>query len=934
MKISSGARSGPDTRMTTALVASDADTPGPHRPIIRRAAGAVVTNGISSIGNLALSIAIAHIGTLAELGQDGVALAVYVLASGIVRATVTDTVLTQQHSADLIRRSVRRVALMGLVAAALTCGVGLILSQTYILFLGCAMPGIVVYDYLKLTNLGNGSVRRAMVQECSCTVVTLIFVVLGLAHRLDGPEVFAGWALSCAAIGVTHGAILRCDFRPGWNVDRAETKVGLTFALDFAAGSGTAQVTTMAVAAAGGVVVAGALRGAGTILAPLMIISSTLPSLLLPYLATARRSGPEVAFRTSRMLGLVAIAVSVPIVAALLAIPSGLGHILLGTNWTPSRAVLPMIAIEVVFTILGAIPFCGHRVERAGTRALVIRLARAPFHIGAVVASAALFGAIGAAWAMAAMSMLGAVSWWISYRQLLRNGSAEAPEPDSETPVAQPAMSAQRLRSDRVRHPAFHVNRGHTALLRLWTSRSEYDRNPNLPRKSSPTIEGVGPTRHQPRPPRFPMTSLLVLQYGVLAVWPAWRNHNPALSFIVWIVCLGTVASLFGEFLGRTLRIRRSPRRRTSTVSPRSAAVITIIGFVALFASAAFGARTYAGQVGLTAESPLAKLATPFAPWALVGTGLSLYCWARGSLSRRATLMRIGLAVLGYVGYSLSINITAPLAKFLLAVAIGALITSLVRMRWLLVGLLVAFLIWPTLYNLRNASRQAITASGFYGQTVSASDRLREDILLGLAASYPAPIGIETPSWPTLLRYGAIPSAIDPFHRPDLLTAKQLSVATGGSPTNSMTFTIYGNIRAISGTPALVVVMLALGLMIGRFSTRSTPTRLIVVMATAQSIMWIESMYPDGLSGILQTVVSAWIALLCVAIARQLGFAVARRRAVYANTAIANPLSIQAPQPKRQHWRHLPIRQSIAPTLGRPVVARLGHGASRRSHEP
>ena len=111
------------------FVPTAAELPPVNRGSRWRVSGAILTNATSSLGNLALGIAIARIGTLTELGQYGVALAVYVLATGLVRTAVTDTVLTHEYSSRLARESSKRTILLGLVAAVTTVITGAILSQ-------------------------------------------------------------------------------------------------------------------------------------------------------------------------------------------------------------------------------------------------------------------------------------------------------------------------------------------------------------------------------------------------------------------------------------------------------------------------------------------------------------------------------------------------------------------------------------------------------------------------------------------------------------------------------------------------------------------------------------------------------------------------------------------------------------------------------------
>lgn len=379
----------------------------------------------------------------------------------------------------------------------------------------------------------------------------------------------------------------------------------------------------------------------------------------------------------------------------------------------------------------------------------------------------------------------------------------------------------------------------------------------------------------QPRPPaiapsrwfaRYPVTTLLGLQYGALAVLPAWRNGNPDVGFVVWIVVAGLFSSLVVETLLRPLHYVEGRIRPRSIVTTQAACAVIVIGFIALYGSAALGARTYATQVGSSSSSPLAALATPFTLWTYVGCGFLLYCFARGDVGRRRTLAWLAAAEAAYLGYALYIGITAPFASFSLALATASLLVGLCKPKWLVVGLLAASLAWPTIYQYRNAHRANASVSSLYGQEVSATDRLREDTLLALARHYPASMHIGQPSALDMARYGLVPSAIDPFNRAELATGKTLNAAVGHSATSSLTFTVLGNIRALGGgTAAMMLVVGLLSVVFTLVSRELTPIRLVLVLALTKNLIWVESMYPDGLAGALQAWASGLCALLFIA---------------------------------------------------------------------
>lgn len=394
-----------------------------------RAPIAVIVSAMSSLGNLLLSITVARSGALGELGQFALAFSVYVLVTGLARATVTESVLGQAQPQDrhLFRQSAQRVSLVAVLAAILVVAVGLSSGSGYLWTIGLALPGLVLYDYLKVFGLGVTDPKRVLAHEVIWTVASGIGAALGLAGVASALTVFMVWAGSGALVGYAGAALLRCTLLPGWPVGRAETRNGLAFGLHFLVGSGTAQLATAILAGVAGTAVVGALGGARTALGPITLLIGASSSLLIPYLARTRHAGAGVRLRSAAAItGAITLFVG-PLAVALPALPDVVGRALLGANWEFARPLLPALAFESVFMVAAMVAFAGHRIEQAATRTLVLGATLGPIRIVAVVGAGHLFGAPGAAWAMAALALCSAGGWWWSYLALLRGQRQDEP---------------------------------------------------------------------------------------------------------------------------------------------------------------------------------------------------------------------------------------------------------------------------------------------------------------------------------------------------------------------------------------------------------------------------------------------------------------------------------------------------------------------------
>ncbi|AVT32860.1 hypothetical protein C6361_29160 [Plantactinospora sp. BC1] len=387
-----------------------------------RAPIAVLVTATSSLGNMLLAVTVAHGGSLGELGRYALAFSLYVLVSGLARAMVTESVLAEADRRDPapFRRSARRICLLGGTAGVLLGTVGVLAGNRYLVVVGLALPGLVLYDYLKAYGLGVADPRRILRYELLWTSASAAGAALALAGRIDASTAFVVWAGSGALVGCLGAVRRRCALLPGWPVGRAETRSAFAFGLHFLVGSGTAQLATATLAAVAGTAVVGALGGARTALGPITLLIGAGSALLIPYLARSGAAEPRIRLRAAGRVTAGIVVLVGPLALALPALPDPVGRALLGGNWEFARPLLPALAVESVFMVATMVAAAGHRIERAGARTLALGAALAPIRVGAVVGAGHLFGAAGAAWAMAGVACFGAVGWWWSYRSLLR----------------------------------------------------------------------------------------------------------------------------------------------------------------------------------------------------------------------------------------------------------------------------------------------------------------------------------------------------------------------------------------------------------------------------------------------------------------------------------------------------------------------------------
>lgn len=388
-----------------------------------RARIALATNALSSIGNLGLTVAIARSETPKEFGEFAVAFSVYLLVIGLCQATVTDGLLARGLRLQGAREAAQRIMCIGCVSAVIAVASGFAISSAYLIAIGFAIPGLALYDYVKSVGLGVGSPATALKQEVVWTSAALAGVVTAALGYLSVEVLFIVWAGAGSLIGVVNASRLGYPLAPRWTMRSKESWNSVLFGIDHLAGAGASQLTAMALASLVGSIVVGALRGAGTLLGPVTLLTGTVRGLLIPYLARSRHEDSAVRLRSALLVAGALLLISMPLTGGVLFVPSSIGRELIGQTWETARPVLPAIVLETFFGAVSAVAFSGHRVEGASSRTIVIRCVVTPLRIGSVVLAGVFGGAQGAAYAMLGSAIFGAALWWWSYVLILRGTS-------------------------------------------------------------------------------------------------------------------------------------------------------------------------------------------------------------------------------------------------------------------------------------------------------------------------------------------------------------------------------------------------------------------------------------------------------------------------------------------------------------------------------
>ncbi|MER7416143.1 hypothetical protein ABT346_05040 [Micromonospora peucetia] len=362
---------------------------------------------------------------------------------------------------------------------------------------------------------------------------------------------------------------------------------------------------------------------------------------------------------------------------------------------------------------------------------------------------------------------------------------------------------------------------------------------------------------------RYPVSVVVLAPYAILIVPVAVLNDNPGTGFILRLLSVALVGTMLAETVALAGRRRARAGRRDPAVVigryPRIyliARVVTVVGVVAGALGAQAGQGTIFTQLTLeVSTSPVARLAALAAGWPYLAFALLLASFLGGLASRFRVLGWVGVLVAGQAATVALTGITAPAIGYASFVVGAAAIFGLLRPRAIVVLILAVFLVWPSIFAIRNEIRAQGGVA--VAQNTNANDRLRLDLQLAEADQYDVPVEVGQPGTADFLRYGLVPRILDP-DRPALSTGSRISQYLGSAATSSYSFLALGTVYFLDGWLAVFVFHLGwAALVVLLLRGTPGPVRLsLFCFALGGPLLW-SSTYPDSMVAFLQHTISA-----------------------------------------------------------------------------
>lgn len=392
----------------------------------------VVDQALSALSNVGLSIAVARTSSASGFGAFAVAFLLFGICLAITKATVGQPLQMRLSGASAADRHRGFQAGLG-AATVLGAGLAVLVSITglavggelggALVALAIVLPGLVLQDSCRMAafTLGRPQVAALIDAVWAAVQFGLLALLIGNGlYRVDG--LILAWGAAAAVSAVLGAAVLRVRPVPSRTADWVRQHRNLIRYLlpEYFLGLGAMQLGILLVGVIAGLTAVGSLRAAQVLLGPLGVVGAAIFQFAIPEVA--RRSSVS-----SRWLMAFAAAVSgglglltIGYLVLMLLLPDRAGVALFGSSWAGAAAVLLAMGLSSVSSALANGPagvLYGLGQARATFR---INLAKGPVLLLALLPSTWASGAVGAAWALAAVEAAFLPAWILTLRRTLR----------------------------------------------------------------------------------------------------------------------------------------------------------------------------------------------------------------------------------------------------------------------------------------------------------------------------------------------------------------------------------------------------------------------------------------------------------------------------------------------------------------------------------
>jgi O-antigen/teichoic acid export membrane protein len=391
---------------------------------------------MSSLTNAFVSIYIARELGAVQFGAFSLAYVTYAFVINASRGLGTDPLVVRFSGVDFPawRRAVASAsgtaALVGIAAAACVLGVAALADGTArlaFIALGVTLPGLLLQDSWRYAFFALGQGSRAFIND---TIWAIVLVPALIALRMTGhADVFSfvlawGAAANVAAAAGSVQARLLPRLSGAWQWMVSHRDLGPRYLAENTTNSVAAQLRVYGVGFILGLASVGYVQASTTLMGPFLVVLMGMSLVTVPEAADVLRRSPR---QLRKLCMLIAAGLTIASLgwgaALLIALPRGLGSLLLRGLWRPTYPlVLPAtLSIAAACVIAGA--SAGLRALGASRRSLSAQIITSVAYVVASLIGAYADGAVGAVDGTAVAVWLGTLAWWWQLHAAMQESS-------------------------------------------------------------------------------------------------------------------------------------------------------------------------------------------------------------------------------------------------------------------------------------------------------------------------------------------------------------------------------------------------------------------------------------------------------------------------------------------------------------------------------
>lgn len=380
----------------------------------QRIAG-VASQGLSSAGNLLLAISVAKVGTIADYSAFSITLIAYVIALGINRAVVGETLLLRHRLNGLqAEASVSLCLLIGVSTGLLSIVAGLLDvagAGRFIFLLGLGLPGLLLEDRARYEAFSEQRPWHAAGTDALWTglfasAVGLI-LLLGLAEPLT---IFAAWLLTAnlAALARTQCGRWPSRAAAAQYLERVRG-VATNLVREFAYADGLLQGTVLIASARLAEIEAASYRAAVTFVAPAVLVLTAL-NMAEMNVRAGKLAQSDLKANVRRAVGYAACLAILSI--GLMAVSTAIGPTVFADTWGDAAKLVVPLSLSTVVAAAATPAIVTLRVALRSVTVRRVRVYSGLFTAIAMAVGAFLEGMLGLCVAQLIGQCGATALWW------------------------------------------------------------------------------------------------------------------------------------------------------------------------------------------------------------------------------------------------------------------------------------------------------------------------------------------------------------------------------------------------------------------------------------------------------------------------------------------------------------------------------------------